>query len=131
MVKRVLFVCTENSCRSQMAEAWFRHLYKGVDWVAESAGTSPTDRVNPLALKVLEESGVDVSGLKPKMLDLDSAFSADKVITMGCVKGCPITPADKTVDWGLDDPAGKPVEEFRKTGDEIRKRVEELIDSLQ
>lgn len=114
-----------------MAEAWFRHLYKGGGWVAESAGTKPSDKVNPLALEVLREEGVDVSGLKPKMLDLDSAFSADKVITMGCVKGCPITPADKTVDWGLDDPAGKPIEEFRKTRDEIRKKVEELIASLK
>lgn len=126
---KVIFICVGNSCRSQMAEAWFNHLCdKG--WVAESAGTNPADSVSSKAIEVMKEVGIDLSKKKPKGLDTEIVLSADKVITMGCIKDCLITTAEKTVDWGIDDPMGKPIEEYRKARDEIRGKVESLIEPL-
>ncbi|MFH1722758.1 MAG: arsenate reductase ArsC [Candidatus Altiarchaeota archaeon] len=129
-MKKILFVCSENSARSQMAEAWFNFLYRGTLWKTASAGTKPAFAVNPSAVEVMAEVGIDISRAVSKMASPEELFSADKVITMGCIKGCPPSPHEKTEDWGLDDPSDKTIEEFRKIRDEIKKKVEDLISAI-
>jgi len=130
MVKNILFVCTENSARSQMAEAFFNHYNKNPEYVGISAGTKPASAIKELAVEVMEEKGIGMEKQKPKMLDIGSAFGAYRIFTMGCVKGCPITPPEKTEDWKLEDPAGKPIEKFREIRDEIEAKVKELVNNL-
>ena len=126
-MKKVLFVCVHNSGRSQMAEAFFNQLAAGKA-AAESAGTQPSENVNPSVVQVMKEAGLDISGNKPKLLTLDSFNSADRAITMGCgvEESCPaaIVP---TEDWQLEDPEGKPLEQIREIRDEIKSRVEALL----
>jgi arsenate reductase len=112
-----------------MAEAFFNRSSKTAK--ASSAGTKPASSVNPLAVQVMREIGVDISEARPKLLTPGMLNAADKVITMGCAVGdvCPGALVE-TEDWGIDDPAGKPIEEFRRARDLIRKRVEELIKKL-
>ncbi len=126
---KILFVCVENSARSQMAEAFFNSISTQV--VAESAGTRPAAAVNPVAVQVMREIGIDISGAKPKMLTFEMMDAAEKVITMGCLGSdvCPATLAP-TEDWRIEDPAGKTIEKFREIRDEIRKKVENLAESL-
>ena len=130
-MKYILFVCTENSARSQMAEAFFNHYNKNEGYAGISAGTSPVEGVKPLAIKAMKEKGIDMSGQKPKMLDSGMARTAERIFTMGCINGCPMTPPDKTVDWGLEDPAGKPIEKYREVRDEIERRVKKLVSEIQ
>lgn len=127
--KKVLFACVENACRSQMAEAFFNRMSKKA--VAISAGTRPAPHVNPLAVIVMNEVGIDISKAKPKMLTLEMIESADRVITMGCAVGdvCPGTIV-KTEDWGIEDPAGKSIEKFREVRDIILRKVERLVAEL-
>ncbi|MBC7218920.1 MAG: arsenate reductase ArsC [Hadesarchaea archaeon] len=129
-MKKVLFVCVENSARSQMAEAFFNSVAKTAR--AESAGTKPAARVNPMAVKVMEELGIDISAARPKMLTLEMLKTADRVITMGCISGelCPASLVP-TEDWGIEDPAGKSIEKFREVRDLIRERVERLINEME
>lgn len=125
MKKTVAFVCTHNSCRSQMAEGWTKEL--GGDILdVYSAGTEDYPEVKPLAVKVMKEAGVDISGYRPKLLD-EILKPVDILITMGCGVECPFHPAGYREDWGLDDPSGGPIEEYRKTRDMIREKVEKLI----
>ena len=127
-MKRVLFVCVHNSGRSQMAEAFAkRHSMGAVE--VESAGTMPSDRVNPVVVDVMKERGVDISGSSPKPLTQEMADRADLVITMGCFldESCPAVLVP-TVDWGLDDPEGKGVDEVRVIRDQIEARVRCLLD---
>ena len=126
-MKYILFVCTENSARSQMAEAFFNHYNKNKAYAGISAGTSPVGEVKTLAIEVMKEKGMDMSGQKPKMLEFGMAKQAERIFTMGCVKGCPVTPPDKTEDWDLEDPAGKPIVKFREVRDEIERRVKKLV----
>ena len=122
---KVAFVCTGNSCRSQMAEGWARHLGKDI-FEVYSAGTDPAMEVNPSAITVMQEVGVSLKGQWPKLLkDIPSRF--DILITMGCGVQCPYIPSKLVEDWGLEDPVGKPLAEFRKTRDEIREKGEDLI----
>lgn len=121
MKKTVAFVCTGNSCRSQMAEGWARHL-GGDMFEVYSAGTQPTDEVNPLAIAVMKEAGIDISDHRPKLLTQIPA-KVDILIKMGCGVVCPSLPANYQEDWGLEDPVGKPVEEFRRIRDEIKQKV--------
>ncbi len=123
---RVLFVCVGNSCRSQMAEGFAKKL--GLH--AESAGTVPATRVNPTAVAVMAEKGVDLAAHTPKTLDWDALKNFDRVVTMGCgvEESCPSLKTDE--DWGLDDPVGQPVEEFRRIRDDIERRVAELAARL-
>lgn len=120
---KVLFVCVGNSCRSQMAEGFAR--YYGLE--TASSGTEPTDAVNPHAIKVMAEKGIDISHHTPKMLDWDTLSHWDRTITMGCgvAESCPTLKTDE--DWGLDDPVGQPIEAFRRVRDEIELRVRSLI----
>ncbi len=126
----MLFVCVHNSGRSQMAEAFFNSL-AGNKAAAYSAGTRPTDKINPTVAQVMREVGLDVGQKKPKMLTLEMMDGADRVISMGCgvADTCPagIVPME---DWGIDDPEGKPVDEVRKIRDDIKNKVAELIKEL-
>ena len=123
------FVCTGNSCRSQMAEAWAKHL--GNDLLESySAGTNPAKEVNPLAIEVMKEVGINMEAHYPKLLD-EIPYEIDILITMGCGIECPYLPNDYEEDWGLEDPAGKSISEFRKTRDLIKEKVRELIKHVE
>ena len=131
MVKTVLFVCNENSARSQMAEAFFNHHNTNPDYIGLSAGLKKTDAIKPLAIEVMNERGIDISAQKPKMLTFEMIDNAHRIYTMGCIKSCPAAPPEKTVDWKLEDPSGKPVEAYRIVRDEIETRVNSLISELK
>jgi len=130
-MKKILFVCVENAGRSQMAEAFANHYGKG-KLVASSAGVMLGDRVNPLVVEVMREKGIDISMNKPKLLTTKMPEEADKIITMGCSveKFCPAPLLKNVIDWGLEDPKDKPIDEVRQIRDEIEKRVLKLISEL-
>jgi arsenate reductase len=134
MTYTVLFVCVENSCRSQIAEAILNHLAesRGLPVRATSAGTKPSNKVNPLALKVLHEIGLDTDGLRPKPLTNEMIEKSDSIVTMGCLARylCPAIFLSKTEDWDIEDPAGSPIKEFREVSDKIRRRVERLLSEI-
>ena len=127
-MKRVLFVCVENAGRSQMAEAFGRAY--GIE--AASAGTVPAEKVNPTVVQVMRERGLSIPG-KPKVLTNEMIDSADLVVTMGCSvqEICPRPMVErmekKLVDWGIEDPKGKPIEEVRKIASEIENQVVDLL----
>ncbi|MEW2175520.1 arsenate reductase ArsC [Streptomyces sp. NPDC005406] len=122
----VLFVCVHNAGRSQMAAAWLAHL-AGDRIEVRSAGSAPGDRVNPAAVEVMAEAGIDMSGQTPKILTADAVRESDVCVTMGCGDTCPVFPGKRYLDWELDDPAGQGVEAVRIVRDEIRALVEGLI----
>lgn len=132
-MKRILYVCTHNAGRSQMAEAFTNRLGEGLV-TAVSAGTKPGTALNPVAVETMNEIGYDMSGQHPKMMTDDMVDSADRIITMGCgvslddAEGavCPVflVPSE---DWELDDPHNQPIEKVRAIRDEIKSRVEALI----
>ncbi|OJW18927.1 MAG: hypothetical protein BGO49_17940 [Planctomycetales bacterium 71-10] len=132
--RRILFVCVHNAGRSQMAEAFANALARerGLAIEAASAGTVGGDRVNPVAVAVMRELGIAMDGHRPKLLTPEAAASADRVVTMGCGVGADACPARLHVaeDWGLDDPAGRPIDEVRAIRDQIRARVGRLLDEL-
>jgi arsenate reductase (thioredoxin) len=129
-MKKVLFVCVENAGRSQMAEAIA--LAYGLE--ASSAGTIPAEAVNPTVVQVMKERGFNLASNKPKMLTTQMIEDADYVVTMGCKVEdvCPkpliVKMEKKLVDWHIDDPKGKPIEEVRKIESTIEGRVIELLD---
>jgi len=128
-MKRILFVCVENACRSQMAEGFLNALANN-RVSAKSAGNMPAERVNPLAVQVMNEAGIDISSHKPKMITAEMVREADKVVLMGCGKNaCPIVPK-QVEDWHIEDPSGKGIEKFREVRDTIRKKVEKLITEI-
>ena len=132
MTKTILFVCIHNSGRSQMAEAFFNRMAQGKA-KALSAGTRPSEGINPIAVEAMKELGIDISNKKPKILTMDMIKSADKMITMGCGADTEdVCPARfiKTDDWALEDPPGKSIEDVRKSRDEIKRRVSSLISQL-
>jgi arsenate reductase len=130
----VLFVCVHNAGRSQMAEAMFNDeaRKRGIEARAVSAGTLGAGDLNPAAMQALDEIGVMTTGLRPKQLTQAMVEGADKIVTMGCGVDADACPARflATEDWGLDDPAGQPIETVRAIRDQIRDRVEGLLDSL-
>lgn len=129
MKKKVAFVCTHNSCRSQMAEGWAKKLGSDV-FEVYSAGTENYHEVKPMAVKVMEEAGVDMSSHYPKLLT-DIPEEVDILIKMGCGVVCPFIPTNYEEDWGLDDPSGGPIEGFIETRDIIKAKVEDLIKKVQ
>ncbi len=129
MKKKVAFVCIHNSCRSQMAEGWAKHLGSDV-FEVYSAGTEDYPEVKPLAVKVMEEAGVNVGDQYPKLLS-DIPSELDILITMGCGVECPYLPCKHREDWGLDDPSGQPIEAFRVTRDLIKTKVLALIERVK
>ena len=127
-MKKVLFVCVHNAGRSQMAEAFLKA--SGSERLCgESAGTAPTDRVNPVVAEAMREVGIDIGGNAPKVVTQEMADAADLIITMGCAidEACPATflPAE---DWGLDDPAGQPIDAVRRIRDQVKAKVDELLE---
>jgi len=125
----VLFVCVHNAGRSQMAAGYLRELSGGRVEVL-SAGSEPADRLNPAAVSVMAEEGIDIAGNTPQILTTDAVRESDVVITMGCGDTCPIFPGKRYEDWDLTDPAGLAVEQVRPVRDDIKRRVEALIAEL-
>jgi arsenate reductase len=125
----VLFICIHNAGRSQMAEAFFNKLSEGRHR-GFSAGSNPSDSINPVVVEALFEVGIDISSNKPKKLTKEMILETDLAITMGCGEdACPIVP-NEIREWQLEDPHGKPIEEVRKIRDEIKFRVAALIKEL-
>ena len=127
MVK-VLFICVHNAGRSQMAEAIFNQLAAGRHQ-AKSAGSSPADSVNPVAVQAMKEIGIEIGGNKPKQLDADLALWADIAVTMGCGDECPVVVGDAR-GWDIDDPKGQPLTRVREIRDQIKGKVESLLAEL-
>lgn len=128
--KRVLFVCVENSNRSQMAQA-FARLHGGERIEAYSAGSRPSGVVNPRAIEAMRERGYDLSGHTSKSLDdLPAGAEWDFVATMGCGDSCPLLRARRREDWNLPDPKHLTPEEFRRVRDEIESRVKAMLETL-
>jgi arsenate reductase len=127
-MKKVLFLCVGNSCRSQMAEGFARHLGKGILEPA-SAGTKPARDVAHLAIEVMKEKGIDISGQHPKALTAEMVEDAEVLISMGCgvEKSCPAIYLDKFIDWHIEDPYRQPIEDYRRARDEIETKVRKLI----
>ncbi|WP_065571985.1 arsenate reductase ArsC [Microbacterium oleivorans] len=125
----VLFVCVHNAGRSQMAAGYLRAI-AGNRIDVFSAGSEPGDAVNPNAVAVMAEEGIDLTGAVPQILTTDAVRQADVVITMGCGDACPIFPGKRYEDWELADPAGQPMDVVRDVRDDIRGRVETLVASL-
>jgi arsenate reductase len=125
----VLFVCVHNAGRSQMAAGWLLHLAGGrVD--VRSAGSEPAEQINPVAVEAMREAGIDITAERPKLLSTDAVEASDVVVTMGCGDTCPFFPGKRYEDWVLDDPAERDIAVVRRVRDEIRDRVQALVDEL-
>jgi arsenate reductase len=127
--KHVLFVCVENSNRSQMAEA-FARMHGGETVEAHSAGSRPSGRVNPRAIEFMAEKGYDLSTHTSKSLDQFNGTGVDVAVTMGCGDSCPLVRSARREEWNIPDPKDLPDDEFRKVRDLIETKVKELITSL-
>jgi arsenate reductase len=127
-MQKVIFACVHNAGRSQMAAAFFNQLADHTKAEAISAGTEPGLRVHPEVLSAMQEAGVDLSNAKPQKLTQELAEGASLIITMGCGDKCPYVPGLRRDDWPLRDPKDLPVEEVRTIRDEIKDRVQNLID---
>jgi arsenate reductase len=126
----VLFVCVHNAGRSQMAAGFLKELSAGSIEVL-SAGSMPGNQINPVAVEAMAEVGIDIAGEQPKKLSTEAVQASDVVITMGCGDECPYFPGKRYEDWELTDPAGKGIETVREVRDEIKSRIESLIESLR
>ena len=125
----VLFVCVHNAGRSQMAAALLERYANGRVRV-RSAGSDPAEELNPAVVEALAEVGIDISAEVPKGLTDEAVREADAVVTMGCGDACPVYPGKRYLDWELEDPAGKSLEDVRRIRDEIDRRVRTLADEL-
>ena len=125
-MKGVLFLCIHNSGRSQMAAGFMRHLGAGRVMVY-SAGSEPANSINPSAVAVMKEVGIDIASAQPQLWTMEMLEAVDVVVTMGCGDACPFLPGKKYVDWPLEDPAGQGVVNVRPIRDEIKKLVEDLL----
>ena len=123
----VIFACVHNAGRSQMAAAFFNQLADPTKAKAVSAGTEPGTRVHPEVLEVMREVGIDLSNAQPQKLTQELAEGASLLVTMGCGENCPYVPGLRRDDWPLSDPKGRPLDEVRKTRDEVRSRVQALL----
>jgi len=129
-MKRILFVCVENSNRSQMAEG-FAHARGGARVDAQSAGSRPSGQINPRAVQFMAERGIDLHAQRSKSLQDIGDDPFDAVVTMGCGDACPWIPATRRVDWALPDPKNLGDTEFRGVRDEIERRVIALLRELE
>jgi arsenate reductase len=125
----VLFLCTHNAGRSQMALGFFTHLaaHRATAW---SGGTEPADRINPAAVAAMAERGIDIADEYPKPWTDEIVRAADAVVTMGCGDACPVFPGRRYLDWTLDDPDGLDVAAIRPIRDEIERRVRALLEEM-
>jgi len=128
-VPEVLFVCVQNAGRSQMAAALLQR-HAGGRVRVRSAGSEPAEEVNPVVVEALAEVGIDISAEVPKGLTDEAVREADAVVTMGCGDACPVYPGKRYLDWELEDPAGKSLEDVRRIRNEIDRRVRALTDEL-
>jgi protein-tyrosine-phosphatase len=131
--KTILFVCIENSARSQMAEAFFRK-YAPQHYETLSAGTRPSGEINPLVVQVMKEIGIDISKQKPKEITENMIRIPEKIVNMGCMdkSACPtlFLNSNAIIDWNIEDPKGRPIEKVREVRDIIEQRVKELVSNL-
>ena len=128
--KKVLFACRENACRSQMAAAFTQYLVGDKIEVA-SAGSEPSEKINPEMVEVMQEKGIDMAFRKTRFLDQAiSELQPDIIVTMGCSEECPVIPGVQIQDWDLPDPAGRSIEFMRNVRDETEKRVKDLVKSM-
>ena len=128
-MQKVIFACVHNAGRSQMAAAFFNQLADHTKAEAVSAGTEPGLRVHPEVLSAMQEVGIDLSGAKPQKLTQELAEGASLLITMGCGDKCPYVPGLRRDDWPLRDPKGRSQSEVRTIRDEVRARVQNLIET--
>jgi len=125
----IMFLCVHNAGRSQMAAGYARQL--GGDRITVySAGSAPGEALNPAAVAVMLEEGIDISQQKPQVLTAEMALEATVIITMGCGDACPIYPGKRYEDWELTDPAGKSIDEVRVVRDDIKQRVAALLTEI-
>ena len=125
----VLFVCTHDAGRSQLAATLVK-LGSDDRILVRSAGSAPADAIDPAVVTVMRELGVDLSTARPKPLASDAVEASDVVVTMGCGDACPVFPGKRYEDWQLDDPSGQDVDTVRRIRDEIDRRVEALVGEL-
>jgi len=134
MIKKLIFVCVGNSCRSQMAEGFFNHYARErqLELSAESAGTKPAGYVHPRAIAVMAEKGIDISKHRSKGITPQQLLDYDIVITMGCSDKnvCPATFRGDSRDWGIEDPFDQPLEVYRRVRDQIEAKVIALLVEL-
>ncbi len=128
-MERVIFACRHNAGRSQMAAAFFSKLADPAHATAVSAGTTPASQVHPEVVAVMREVGIDLSGMQPKRLTATLAAGARLLVTMGCGEECPYLPGVEVQDWALADPKGQPQDRVREIREEIRRRVEALVNA--
>lgn len=132
MTKKILFVCVENAGRSQMAEAFFKKFMpKGFEVI--SAGTKPSDKVNPIVLQAMNEIGIDMKNQTPKTISQQIISESEKAVNMGCIdkESCPALFLKDVLDWQIPDPKGKSIEQVREIRDQIKSNVMDLIKSLE
>jgi len=133
-MKKILFICAENAGRSQMAEAFFNHYAKenGVDWIAESNGTTPADKINPVVIEAMSERGIPLADTKPKLFQLQDIGQYEKVISFGCLVKATLDKEvqNKLTEWHIDDPRGEGLEKVRVIRDEIEGVVVGLGETL-
>ena len=130
-MKKVLFVCVENAGRSQIAEGFFKK-YAPDGFVAVSAGTKPVDNLNPIAVEVMKEVGIDISQQKSKLISNEMIDESESVVNMGCMdkESCPALFVEDIADWEIEDPIGKSIEQVRIIRDTIESKVKELVTKL-
>ncbi|MGB9168645.1 MAG: arsenate reductase ArsC [Nitrososphaeraceae archaeon] len=130
--KTILFVCVENAGRSQMAEGFFKK-YAPSRFKTVSAGTKPAYQLNPIVVEVMKEVGIDISKQKSKELTDEMIRDSYNAVNMGCMDKnfCPAIFVPKVIEWNLEDPKGKSIEEVRDIRDEIEKRIKELVSTLE
>lgn len=131
--KVILFVCVENADRSQIAEGFFNRKYAPKGYRAISAGTRPASQINPLAVQAMKEIGINISNQKSKIITEDMIRSSEKSVNMGCIDKveCPLLFINNVIDWGIEDPKGKPIEKVGEIREGIERRVKEIAQSLQ
>ena len=130
--KSVLFVCVQNAGRSQMAEGFFKK-YAPKEYEGISAGTMPVSEINPLAVEVMREVDVDISGQKSKEITEDMIRNSSKIVNMGCMDkvSCPTLFLQNLLDWNIEDPKDKQIEKVREIRNEIEQRVKELVADIK
>jgi len=126
---KILFVCVQNASRSQMAQGFAEAFGKGRVEVY-SAGSNPASQINPLAVEVMKEKDIDLSGRRPKGLNDLPPVEMDYLITMGCEEVCPAVPAKKIIEWRIPDPKGKPIDEVRRIRDMLEAKVKTLLEEV-
>ena len=126
---KILFVCVQNASRSQMAQGFAEAFGKGRVEVY-SAGSRPASQINPLAIEVMKEKGIDLSGRRPKGLNDLPPVEMDYLVTMGCEEVCPAVPAKKIIEWQIPDPKGKPIDEVRSIRNLLEAKVKTLLEEV-